>query len=129
MKNKLLITGTATLLLAGAAACSSTAGTGAGAPYGAPAGTTSAAPAQAGASAITIAGFAFTGPLTVAPGAAVSVANSDSAEHTVTADDGKSFDVDALAGKTETFTAPTAPGTYKFHCSIHPSMHGTLIVK
>jgi plastocyanin len=27
------------------------------------------------------------------------------------------------------FKAPTTPGTYPFHCTIHPDMHGSLIVK
>jgi plastocyanin len=48
--------------------------------------------------------------------------------HTVTSDDGKSFDVTVNPGKTATFTAPSSPGTYKFHCKIHSSMHGTLTV-
>jgi plastocyanin len=26
-------------------------------------------------------------------------------------------------------TAPSQPGEYPFHCSYHPNMHGTLIVK
>ena len=28
-----------------------------------------------------------------------------------------------------TFTAPAAPGSYKFHCAYHSNMHGTLVVK
>jgi plastocyanin len=59
----------------------------------------------------------------------VAVTNTDSAAHTVTGDGLNQFDVQAPAGQTVTFTAPTAPGTYPFHCSIHPNMHGSLIVK
>jgi plastocyanin len=56
------------------------------------------------------------------------VSNNDTPTHTVTSDDGKSFDVTVNPGKTATFTAPSSPGTYKFHCKIHSSMHGTLTV-
>jgi len=31
-------------------------------------------------------------------------------------------------GSTQTFTAPSKAGSYKFHCNIHSSMHGTLTV-
>jgi plastocyanin len=86
-----------------------------------------AAPATA-ASTITIQSFAFGAPLTVQPGQTVSVVNQDSAPHTVTADDGKSFDAKAGPGGSGTFTAPMAPGSYAFHCSVHPDMHGTLTV-
>jgi plastocyanin len=65
------------------------------------------------------------GPATA--GSTVTVENNDSVTHTVTADDGKSFDVQIKAGQTATFTAPAA-GTYKFHCKIHSNMHGTLTV-
>jgi plastocyanin len=47
----------------------------------------------------------------------------------VTADQGSAFDVDIRGGGTATFTAPTAPGTYAYHCTYHPNMHGTLTVK
>jgi plastocyanin len=125
------------LLLAGAAACSSSASTPSGTTggYGSTGGggstTTTSAPAQGGQAAgtITIASFAFTTPLTVAPGATVTVTNTDSAPHTVTADTGSAFDAHAAAGATVTFTAPMTPGTYAYHCSVHPNMHGTLIVK
>ncbi|MEO5781477.1 UNVERIFIED_ORG: plastocyanin [Arthrobacter sp. UYEF10] len=69
-------------------------------------------------------------PLTVAPGAIVTVTNMDSAGHTVTADLGQAFDVDVRgSGGTATFTAPSAPGSYAHHCTYHPNMRGTLIVK
>lgn len=87
------------------------------------------APAAA-ADTITIADFAFSGPLTVSPGAKVTVTNKDSVMHTVTADSAGGFDVTVPAGGSATFTAPSAPGSYAFHCSIHPSMkHAMLIVK
>lgn len=84
----------------------------------------------AGAPAITIKGFGFGAPLTVSPGATVAVTNQDSAPHTVSADDGSAFNVDVKGnGGSGTFTAPTQPGTYTFHCIYHPQMHGTLTVK
>jgi plastocyanin len=32
------------------------------------------------------------------------------------------------SGKTATFTAPTTPGSYPFHCEYHRTMHGVLVV-
>lgn len=82
------------------------------------------------AAAITIKDFAFGNPVTVSPGAAVTVTNQDTAEHTVTADQGQAFDAEVKGGGgTATFTAPSQPGTYAFHCTYHPNMHGTLTVK
>jgi plastocyanin len=79
---------------------------------------------------ITIKDFAFGSPITVSPGATVSVTNQDTAEHTVTADQGQAFDTEVKgSGGTATFTAPSQPGTYAFHCTYHPNMHGTLTVK
>ena len=51
------------------------------------------------------------------------------ATHTVTWDDGTSFDVSVDGGKTATITAPSKAGTYKFHCTIHSNMHATLTVQ
>ncbi|WP_024368262.1 cupredoxin domain-containing protein [Arthrobacter sp. TB 26] len=83
-----------------------------------------------GAMAITIKDFGFGAPVTVSPGATVTVTNLDSAAHTVTADDGSAFNVDVKgSGGTGTFTAPMQPGTYTYHCIYHPQMHGTLTVK
>jgi plastocyanin len=80
------------------------------------------------ASTITIKDFSFTTPASVSPGASITVDNEDGTAHTVTADTGKAFD-DAASAGTSTFTAPTKPGSYPFHCTIHPQMHGTLVVK
>jgi plastocyanin len=85
---------------------------------------------SAGTAAITISNFAYQAPAPVAPGTEVTVTNMDTTEHTVTADDGKAFDVEVKEnGGTATFTAPSQPGTYAFHCRYHANMHGTLTVK
>lgn len=66
--------------------------------------------------------------VTVAPGATVTFSNKGAAQHSVTADDG-AFDTDPIKpGTTGTFTAPTEPGAYAYHCKIHASMTGTLTV-
>ncbi len=89
---------------------------------------TMSAPAAA-AQTIHIQNFAYNGPDTVAPGSTVTVMNMDSAAHTVTADEGSAFDVNVKPGESMTFKAPTTPGTYKYHCTYHANMHGTLVVK
>jgi plastocyanin len=48
---------------------------------------------------------------------------------TASADEG-AFDVDVKSsGGTGTFTAPTRPGVYAYHCAFHPAMHGALTVQ
>ena len=81
--------------------------------------------------ALVVAQFAFApSPLTVSPGQVVTVTNRDGATHTVTSDQGGAFHSGDLSkGAPMTFTAPTKPGTYTFHCDYHASMHGTLVVK
>jgi plastocyanin len=92
-----------------------------------------AAPSAGGSltksSGITIDNFKFS-PSTsrVAAGARVAVANNDSTAHTVTANDG-SFDSGTVnPGDSTSFRAPAA-GSYAYHCTIHPFMKGTLIVR
>ncbi len=72
--------------------------------------------------------FKYTVPASVAPGEKVSVMNMDGEAHTVTSDSG-AFDDMAGAGTISTFTAPSKPGSYPFHCNFHANMHGVLIVK
>jgi plastocyanin len=81
-------------------------------------------------SGVTIRDFKFMpNPLTVQSGASVNVTNDDSAPHTVTADDGHSFDTGTLDQGSSKTISVTKPGTYPYHCSIHSFMHGKLIVK
>ncbi|GAB5898959.1 hypothetical protein OKHIL_47680 [Mycolicibacterium mageritense] len=65
---------------------------------------------------------------TVLPGAQITVTNKDASAHTVTADSIGAFDTAAQANSQVTFTAPTEPGAYPFHCTYHPNMHGQLVV-
>lgn len=53
--------------------------------------------------------------------------NQDSVTHTVTADNGAFDSGDLASGSTFSFTF-TAPGTFQYHCNIHPFMTGTIIV-
>lgn len=80
---------------------------------------------------IRIKAFAYTSPPAVAPGASVTVMNSDSEAHTVTADESSTFDTKVNGGgsASATFRAPDKPDRYPFHCQYHADMHGVLIVK
>jgi plastocyanin len=73
--------------------------------------------------------FAFQPASTsVKAGSTITVKNNDSVAHTVTADNNSFNTGDINGGGTKTFTAPSNPGSFPFHCSIHPFMHGTLTV-
>lgn len=66
-------------------------------------------------------------PVTIEEGGKVIWQNEDSAPHTATADDG-SFDTGTLEeGKLKSESFKEA-GTYRYICSIHPDMHGTVEV-
>jgi plastocyanin len=90
------------------------------------------APAPSGeavrAEKVEIVNFAYEpDPVRIQVGGKVTWINQDSAPHTATADDG-SFDTGTLQEgklKSETFKQP---GTFEYHCTIHPSMHGTIEV-
>ena len=65
--------------------------------------------------------------ITAKVGESVSWKNDDGTTHTVTADDG-SFDSGNLASdKTFSQTFDKA-GTFKYHCALHASMTGTVVV-
>jgi len=96
----------------------------------APQGTGPATPA-AGPGSVSINNFAFSPQqITVSQGTTVTWTNQDSVAHTVVSDAGApgTFSSDPLSqGSSFTFTF-TKPGTYTYHCSIHPSMTGTVTV-
>ena len=65
---------------------------------------------------------------TASPGQKLTLVDGDSEPHSVTADDG-SFDSGSFDNTAPgSLVAPTKPGTYAVHCTVHPSMHGTLTV-
>jgi plastocyanin len=74
-------------------------------------------------------GFCFSpASATLTVGAPVAWTNTTSVPHTATSDDG-AFDTSTVnPGQTATITFAT-PGTYPYHCSFHPDMHGTIVVK
>src|SRR5258708_6949903 len=65
---------------------------------------------------------------TMKVGQTVAWKNTDSATHRMV-DNGGAFDSGSLAGgATSAAIKMTAAGTFPYHCSIHPSMTGTLTV-
>ena len=78
---------------------------------------------------VDISNFSFNpAVLTIKAGTKVTWVNNDSTSHTVTSDSGNLLNSPTLAtGQSFSFVFPTT-GTINYHCSIHPSMKGTVIV-
>ena len=94
------------------------------------AGTPAEAPAPpAGPNAVDINNFAFTpATLTIPAGTTITWTNRDEEPHTVVSNDGSTFHSPGMgtgASYTVTFTNT---GTFDYVCSIHPFMHGTVVV-
>lgn len=84
--------------------------------------------APASGSQVNIDGFAFVpAALTVTAGTAVTWTNRDEEPHTVAASDGSFHSPGMGTGATFTHTF-SAPGKFEYVCSIHPMMHGTVVV-
>lgn len=68
-------------------------------------------------------------PVTVKAGQKIAIANADDAPHTVT-EEGQmpSFDSSTIEGKQRGSVTFSKPGTYKYFCSFHPTMKGTVTV-
>jgi plastocyanin len=106
-------------------AAPSATGSGRGAYGGGP--TTSGAGTPAGGTAVAIDNFAFSpATLNAKVGQQVTWTNKQSVAHTVTANAG-AFNHPMPSGATFSFTFTTA-GTFTYHCTIHPSMQGTIAV-
>jgi plastocyanin len=122
------------LLLAG---CGTSASSGTNANTAAP--TATAAPAGTTSSNSSVAQVKITeqdekygfapATLTVAKGTRVEWSNASDAPHTVTSDSGTTLASDMInpSGGSFSFTF-TQPGTYTYHCTIHPYMKGTIVV-
>ncbi len=70
----------------------------------------------------------FPGDITVKKGTTVTWNNKDNFAHTVTSDDGATFNSGNLAGGASFSYVTTTAGTFTYHCNIHSNMHGTLVV-
>ncbi|HEX3550657.1 MAG TPA: cupredoxin domain-containing protein [Candidatus Elarobacter sp.] len=66
--------------------------------------------------------------MTVAPGTTVTFVNDDDDAHTATADDA-SWDSEGLNQGQKWTHAFAKAGKYTYHCTVHPMMHGTIVVK
>jgi plastocyanin len=118
-----------------AASCGGSSGTGTtSTPTTSGASTTASTPGTtagggAGGAQVVMKGFAFDpATVTIKAGESVTWTNQDSAGHTVVADKGEFQSSNLAQGATFTFKFGTA-GTYAYHCSIHPSMTGTVVVQ
>jgi plastocyanin len=90
---------------------------------------TASAPPAPG-STITIRDFKFSPrTLTVERGARIEVENHDGVAHTLTADDGKSFDSGTVAGGGSATISVAAAGRFPYHCTIHTFMKGELVAQ
>ena len=78
---------------------------------------------------VKIMNFAFMpARLEVSPGTRVVWTNEDSDPHTVTTDK-PGFSSQALDTGQTYAQAMTTAGTFAYHCTIHPFMHGTVVVE
>jgi len=79
---------------------------------------------------IEIRSFAFVpSEITINVGNTLTWVNNDLVPHTITSDSGTELNSPTLSkGKTFSYTFNTA-GTYEYHCSIHSSMKGKIIVE
>jgi plastocyanin len=88
--------------------------------------------AGSGAGVVAISGFSFQPAMTtISGGVSLTWTNYDSATHTVTTDSGvtPAFDSGNITPFISYSLVLTLPGTYAYHCSIHTSMRGTIIVQ
>ncbi|MEE6175303.1 cupredoxin family copper-binding protein [Mycobacterium sp. 050134] len=86
------------------------------------------APAAVAGDTVSIDDFAFAPvTLTIHAGGTVTWTNRDEEPHTVAASDGSFHSPGMGTGATYSHTFPAA-GKFDYVCSIHPMMHGTVVV-
>ncbi len=79
---------------------------------------------------VMISGYSFsTSPITINAGTSVVWTNKDSTPHTVTSDSGSELSSGSLSRDASYAHTFSTPGTYKYHCTFHPGMKGTIIVQ
>jgi len=84
---------------------------------------------SAAVSRIGIQNFKFDPPtITVSAGTTVTWINRDGTVHTVTSEDGRLASAGLNNGEQFSYRF-TAPGTYAYHCALHPHMMARIIVQ
>jgi plastocyanin len=79
---------------------------------------------------VNITNFSFSPAVdTVAVGDTVTWRNDDSASHTVTSDSGTELQSPSIGQGSTYEHIFTAVGVHPYHCTIHTSMHGVVIVR
>ncbi len=79
---------------------------------------------------IHIQNYAYTpATLTVKAGTKIVWINEDAAPHTVTSDTGKALDSGNIQSGGMFTAVMSDPGTYTYHCEVHPPMKGKIIVQ
>ena len=80
--------------------------------------------------AVEIKNFAFNPTeITIKAGGTVTWTNADAMGHDILSDSGESFKSELLSTGQSFSHTFTAAGTYQYHCGIHPSMIGKVIVE
>jgi plastocyanin len=78
---------------------------------------------------ISMENLAFTpASVTIPPGTNITWVNNDSVTHTVVSDEGL-FESDEMSGSGTFSHVFSNPGTYSYHCSLHPTMKVTITVQ
>jgi plastocyanin len=118
VKSTLALAGASLILLFGCTKASTS-------PYGA----TSAPPAASQPNTVTMSNVAF-GPasITVSVGTTITWQNNDGINHTSTSDTGV-WDTGTIPPGGNKTTIFNTAGTFPYHCTVHPMMTGTVIVK
>ena len=84
-----------------------------------------------GSAQATIANMDFSS-LTVARGTTVTWKNNDAMPHTATSDPGSAFAFDTgtiSPGAVSNGVTFSQSGTFAYHCTVHPNMHGSITVQ
>jgi plastocyanin len=81
------------------------------------------------ANSVTLSNFSFSpATLTVKAGTTITWTNKDSVTHTIISDTGAFSSGNLSNGATFSYTFANR-GSFAYHCSIHPTMKGTVIVE
>jgi plastocyanin len=99
-----------------------------GSSYGGGGGVTDPQPVPT--TSVSLKNIAFSpGAIRVAAGATVQFTNNDGIAHNVTFTSTTITGATDFAAGTRSVVMPATPGTYAYHCTIHPGMTGSVLVQ